>query len=638
MTKFLHLLGALSLISLAPMAQAQTTTTSDFAYLIANSFQVKQTTRTLPALKVSGMDLVDARGKKVVLKGTNLGNWLITENWMLCLAGKPGVPGDQHGIEALFTQRFGESEKERLMEVFRSSWMTSRDFDLVKSFGFNVVRLPMNYRMFEDDRAPFQLKPNAFKWVDYAIEQCTKRGIYVILDMHGAQGGQSVFDHTGHANQNQLEGNPVFQQRLAWLWGEFAKRYRNNGTVVAYDAFNEPYGMSKPSQVAVFNQVYDAIRKHDKEKLIYAHGHHDGYSHYGTPSANGWRNVGFQMHYYPGLFGNGEPTVENHLKHHASMNALAKRVKAMNVPFFVGEWNVVYDSAGGANMMRHTFDLYAKHGWASTSWAYKVLATDGGIQPVNWALVANTNPAIIINFETASKGTIEAYFRQFATAPLTPYSALRTALTDPNYNLPALPPLPVYRTSAPQETISGWTQTDIGNPLAGGLKNVTPTEFELYGGGEDIWGTADQFRFMSKPMSGNFDVEVTVKSIENIETYTKGGLMLRNTWAPNAAFAFFTVFPNGKAQISQRTAPGVEASDIFGIFDVPTPVTIKMERRGGTVTGKFKNALGAWQNVGSLTVSPSASFLVGPVAMSHDDNQLVKVVYQDVKLVQATGN
>jgi hypothetical protein len=56
------------------------------------------------------------------------------------------------------------------------------------------------------------------------------------------------------------------------------------------------------------------------------------------------------------------------------------------------------------------------------------------------------------------------------------------------------------------------------------------------------------------------------------------------------------------------------------------------------VTGKFKNALGAWQNVGSLTVSPSASFLVGPVAMSHDDNQLVKVVYQDVKLVQATGN
>jgi hypothetical protein len=35
---------------------------------------------------------------------------------------------------------------------------------------------------------------------------------------------------------------------------------------------------------------------------------------YGAPQEHGWGNVGFTEHYYPGMFGMGDPTPETHAK------------------------------------------------------------------------------------------------------------------------------------------------------------------------------------------------------------------------------------------------------------------------------------------------------------------------------------
>ena len=63
------------------------------------------------------------------------------------------------------------------MDLYRSSWITERDFQIIKSFRFNVVRLPMNYRQFEDDSKPFHLRSDAWKWTDKAIALAKKYGI-----------------------------------------------------------------------------------------------------------------------------------------------------------------------------------------------------------------------------------------------------------------------------------------------------------------------------------------------------------------------------------------------------------------------------------------------------------------------------
>ena len=141
--------------------------------------------------------------------------------------------------------------------------------------------------------------------------------------------------------------------------------------------WNEPYGTPKALQKGIFERSLATIRKADPYKLVWAMGNYDGFAQYGDPKANGWRNVGFQMHYYPGLFGGGDPTVATQAKHLASLASVQREVARLDVPFYVGEMNVVFDRAGGADMMRRTFDLHARYGWETTMWSYKA-GDEGG--------------------------------------------------------------------------------------------------------------------------------------------------------------------------------------------------------------------------------------------------------------------
>src|ERR1700722_1942956 len=144
----------------------------------------------LTPLHAEGTAIVDAHGQPVILRGCNLGNWLLNELWMMDME-RPDDPKDHWQLEELLQQRFGAQEKEQLLTLFRENWIQPRDFNIIKSWGFNVVRLPIYYDLLEDDATPGQFRPDAFKWLDRAVNMATTAGIYVILDLHGAPGGQS---------------------------------------------------------------------------------------------------------------------------------------------------------------------------------------------------------------------------------------------------------------------------------------------------------------------------------------------------------------------------------------------------------------------------------------------------------------
>jgi glucan 1,3-beta-glucosidase len=595
--------------------------------MISVALSLLVATQGLPKLTVRGTDLVDPHGKKVILRGANLGNWDVIEFWMLGNSGDAGVPGDQFRLEELLTKRFGEAEKDRLMDVYRSSWIRERDFDELKKFRFNFVRLPMNYRLMEDDRHPMQLKPNAFQWIDRAVDLAEQHGMYVLLDMHGAQGGQSPYDHTGHSDQNHLKDSPADQKRLAWLWGKLAARYRNRSAVMGYDSFNEPYGMPKPVQVDVFKQVYAEIRKVDPEKLIFAHGNYDDFSHYGDPKANGWHNVGFQMHYYPGLFGGGNPTVKTHLNHLESLKGIAARVKKLNVPFIIGEMNVVFDAAGGADMMRKTFDAHASYGWLTSMWSAKVMTKEGGLGEGSWGAMTNALPMPKINFETDSKAAIEGYFKGFATQKLKINEPLRKALGNPQYKVKAFV-APAMRTTAPQGSLSGWTGSDIGGALKGGLSGSSEEGFDLFGGGNDIWGANDAFRFLHRTLEGDGVIEVTVNTVEAIDTYTKSGIMLRDGLGANAKFFFVSIFPNGELTVARREQTGGDAAGTEAIKGSLPGITIRLTRKAGSLTVEYKKGDEAYKVAATVADFLPKRVEAGVVALSHSGSELAKVSYQ----------
>src|SRR5271169_6195196 len=104
----------------------------------------------LAPLHAEGTAIVDDHGQPVIVRGCNLGNWFLNELWMMEME-RPDDPKDHWQLEELLQQRFGPEEKERLLALYRENWIKPRDFDIIKSWGFNVVRLPFYYDLLEDD-------------------------------------------------------------------------------------------------------------------------------------------------------------------------------------------------------------------------------------------------------------------------------------------------------------------------------------------------------------------------------------------------------------------------------------------------------------------------------------------------------
>lgn len=588
--------------------------------------------KPLAPLSMKGGSWVDPSGKPVLLRGCNLGNWLMLEMWMLNLSGQIS---DQHEFLSILEERFGAREAERLMDLYRSSWITERDWKIIPTFGFNVVRLPIDYRLIENESKPKTLRRDAWQWIDHAVNQAEKHGLYVILDMHGVEGGQSPYDHTGHAGQNKLWTSETDQDRLAWLWTQVATRYKGRSAVAAYDLINEPYGGTHEAQIKVFDRLVKAVRAVDPDTVVLVAGHYDGIAHYGDPKDRGWTNTGFTEHFYPGLFGGGPATLGTHARHLRDLAAKADEVRKLDVPYLVGEMNVVFKSAGGASMMRRTYDRHAEFGWATTMWSYKVSSEEGGIGSASWAMVTNKNPVRKIDLRKASKEEIENYMRGFATDELVVYEELRDMLSAKDPVLPPLPePPPMVRSVPFQDSLPGWLVSDLGGARDGGLRVLPDDRIDVYGGGEDIWGRRDQFRFVYGPLTGDGQIEATVLYMVDTGSYAKAGIMLRGSLQPDSACVLLSTFPNGELQLAQRASDGGEM-DGHESVDQSFPMRLRLARRGDLITASVRRG-DSWFEIGQVRWPDAPEVLLaGVVALSHDNAQLVRVEYEDMQITEA---
>ena len=375
-------------------------------------------------LRTQGTRWVKADGTPVALRGVNLGNWLLPEFWMM---GYPdgATVNDQCTLEAVLDQRFGRAERERLIRLSRDNWMTQRDWDLLPQFGLNLVRLPFLWSVIEDEQHPQQLRADAWRYLDGAIAQAKARGLYVVLDLHGAVGAQGTEHHSGCAGKNLYWSTPEYQQRTDWLWRQVAARYRDEPVVAGYGLLNEPWGSTAEQLAEVSRKLYASIREVDKNHVVIFADHPKGIAPYGKPAYQGMVNVVFETHPYPGFFGWAKPGMEVHrdwlncLPAGGGLCEWQKRLDALDTPLYIGEfqpWADIEPELAG-QITRASYDRYAQLGWASSAWSYKKLSRSGGLAPVNWGLVTNARPLPEIDFEKATLADIESFFRSFGSLP-----------------------------------------------------------------------------------------------------------------------------------------------------------------------------------------------------------------------------
>ena len=156
----------------------------------------------LPWLQAQDCNLVDSSGHPVALRGVALGGWLVEEMWMQPIVTSPPAGSHLSRVEdhvslwRVVEQRLGKAAMEQCRASLRASWINESDVERLHRAGLNSVRLPFLYDLLD--------KPDGFDWLDKALDWCSRRDMYVILDMHGLPGGQSNDHHTGQANQNRF--------------------------------------------------------------------------------------------------------------------------------------------------------------------------------------------------------------------------------------------------------------------------------------------------------------------------------------------------------------------------------------------------------------------------------------------------
>jgi endoglucanase len=334
-------------------------------------------------LKVNQNQIQDQSGTKITLHGIGLGGWMNMENFIT------GFPANENAFRQVVFRALGKEKADFLFDRYLEYFFSDEDAKFIRSMGLNLVRLPFNYRHFEDDMNPTVILEAGLRHLDRVIKICTDHEIYTILDLHAAAGYQNQDWHSDNPSQQAFFWqHKHFQDRAIWLWEIIAARYKDNPWVAGYDPLNEPSDPTGERLDAFYRRVVAAIRKIDPEHIIFLEGNRysQDFSMLGPPLPN----VVYTLHNYavPGFIDGGDyPGISRGEFYDQSIlrSNFQKTCQYMlenRTPIWVGEFGPVYTGDPTKDAMRYQIlkDQLAFYKDLEASWClwtYKDLGLQG---------------------------------------------------------------------------------------------------------------------------------------------------------------------------------------------------------------------------------------------------------------------
>ena len=266
---------------------------------------------TLPRVHVSGQQMRDAYGRQVLLRGVN--DTSLTDQYQV----NPNLP-----------------------TVIP---LQASDYDRMQGFGFNVLRLAVNWSKLEPQRG--QISQDYIQRIRNVVDNAAAHGIYTVIDMHSGGWGKDVETKPGEKCPKGLRpshgwmGAPKWatfidnkttchddktnkrtpavreawthfwenysaaswgkkargiQDHLVMVWAALAKAFANDRAVAGYDLLNE----AEPGYTGRFQRFY-TTRFDSKAIKAIRHAEHvaHGFSHMIFFEANlTWSQHGLTSH------------------------------------------------------------------------------------------------------------------------------------------------------------------------------------------------------------------------------------------------------------------------------------------------------------------------------------------------------
>ncbi len=113
------------------------------------------------------------------------------------------------------------------------SFIKESDIKIIKDWGLDHIRLPVDYDLFQNKDGSFI--EAGFAYVQSAIDWCKQYGINMILDLHKTVG----YSFDEGENKGGFFENSKYQNMFYSLWEEFAKRYAKYEKMLCFELLNE---------------------------------------------------------------------------------------------------------------------------------------------------------------------------------------------------------------------------------------------------------------------------------------------------------------------------------------------------------------------------------------------------------------
>lgn len=240
-------------------------------------------------LHADGRLIKNEEGREVLLQGYGLGNWMVQEGFLFgsCefMAGgmrpfmrQEGMDGGR-SIDQTIIECCGRSYASSFWKKFYENYFGEEDVKDLAGRGVNSVRIPLNARVLLEEEPGIQWNEDGFAALTKVVDLCETYGLYTILDLHAAAGGQSAIGcDDGWDNQPHLFTDEESWERTIVLWEELARRFKDRASVAGYELLNEPLSLPVtdpllPRLAEFYEECISRIRKIDRRHIIFLQGH-----------------------------------------------------------------------------------------------------------------------------------------------------------------------------------------------------------------------------------------------------------------------------------------------------------------------------------------------------------------------------